>query len=170
MAVYYKSNYARNKNRNSIFYHFNTGETREVTLEYYLKKEPDKTYKDFELLKFESDKDYHEEMLQDNKEIKHTTQLDEVELNNLVDNKATPLDYLCNKFSDKEFKENFESFLKSGYVTETEIRRFTMSYYDELTCIQIAQKEKTCERVIYTSITNFKNKAKNFLKMGSKML
>lgn len=164
MNVYFNSNYAKNKNKDTIFYKFADDEIREITLEQYLKAEPNKTKHDFFELKAISDEDYHEEMLLDNRELKHIVQLDDNELNSIVDINSSPLEFLCDKFTNTEFNEKFGKFLNSGSVTKKEIKRFMLYHFDELTYQEIARIEEVAPKRVYKSVSKFKEKAQLFLK------
>lgn len=165
--IYYNSDYARNKDKDSIIYKSVTGEVTEITPIDYLKENPDKSFNDFLELKKYSDDNYHNEMLKDKKEIRNTLQIVDLDSNSLIDN-TNPLDLLCDLQEYSDFNKVFNSFLTDGGATETEVRRFIMSYYNNLSCVEIAQKEKVKPKRVYKSITNFKNKAKFFLELGGK--
>lgn len=164
MNVYYKSNYAKNKNKDTIFYKFADGEIKEISLKEYLKAEPNKTRLEFLELKTISDEDYRQEMLLDNRELKHIIHVEDNEINSIIDTSSTPLDFMCDKFTDTEFKQSFEFFLKSGFVTKKEIKRFMLYHFNELTYDEIAEIEEVNPKRVYKSVTKFKEKAQSFLK------
>lgn len=163
-AIYYKSDFAINKDKDSIVYKSVTGEVIEVTAIDYLRRNPDKTFNDFLELKKFSDDNYHVEMLLDKKEIRNTTYIEDVNENRLMDNSCNPQELMCSVQDKILFYQNISDFINHSKVTETELRRFKLLYSQNLSYVEIAQTEGTSISSICQSITNFRKKAKKFLK------
>lgn len=163
--IYYKSDFARNKDDESIVYKFVTGEVVKVTLSKFLEENPDKTKEDFIKLKKFSNEDYHVEMLEDKKEIRYTTYIEDIVEGELIDDANDPCELICSTEDKISFKENVKKFLKNSKVTKTELRRFKLCYFKELSYVEVAQIEGTSEQAVCQSVTNFKKKAKFFLEM-----
>lgn len=75
MSDYRNSDYALNKFSEGIVYRF-SGEIRIVTMEDYLRENPDKSKEDFEKLKALSDQIYLEELREENTYRKRTVSMD----------------------------------------------------------------------------------------------
>ena len=146
MKNYHKSDYALNKYRKGIVYKFADGIV-EVTLEDYLRENPDKTEADFQALKRLSDEWYLEqvrsETAQGNKR---------VSLNDLEETEACATRALDDEYIESEEKKRLvvavDKLFREGRMTEKQKRRFIQHYIRGLSLRQIAVKES----VYFTSV------------------
>lgn len=79
MRKYQKSNYAINKYKKGIVYHFQDGSTTEVSLEDYLKENPERNQADFLALKELSDQIYYEQVLEENRYERRKSSIGKIE-------------------------------------------------------------------------------------------
>ena len=160
MKNYHKSDYALNKYRKGIVYKFADGIV-EVTLEDYLRENPDKTEADFQALKRLSDEWYLKqvrlETAQGNKR---------VSLNGLEETEACATCSL-----DDEYIENVEKkrvmiavdkLFREGHMTEKQKRRFIQRYIHGLTLRQIAVKEAVYVNSVADSLKRATDKLKRY--------
>lgn len=146
MKNYRESDYALNKYRKGIVYKFADGIV-EVTLEDYLRENPDKTEADFQALKRLSDEWYLEqvrlETAQGNKR---------VSLNGLEETEACATRALDDEYIESEEKKRLmiavDKLFREGRMTEKQKRRFIQHYIYGLSLRQIA----AAEAVHFTSV------------------
>ena len=154
MKNYAQGDYAINKNAKGIVYPFST-HTLEVTLEDYLRENPDKTAADFAELKALSDADYYQT---DRSDYRQTCK--NISLNTLDDDKSN---FLTVPSAEDEFIENWEHeetyakrkshvALVLDKLTEVQRRRYLMHHVDGLTTQQIADKEDVNQSKIVDSL------------------
>jgi hypothetical protein len=139
---YRKSDYAINKNSPNIVYRFHN-EIIEITLEDYLKENPDKTEHDFAELKALSDQIYYE---QDRAESAQTRK--DVSIHGLEET-----EHCATRALDEEWEERvvdiqnrkyawkaLEQLFTVGALTEVQKRRFRLHVFQGLSTRQIAWK------------------------------
>lgn len=150
MKNYTDSDYALNKYSEGIVYKFADGIV-EVTLEEYLRENPDRTAEDFAKLKFLSDEIYHEQVVQTNR----TSRLD-VTLNGLEESEqlaAVPTDMeLIHRQDTIHALQAARRLLDSGSLTEVQRRRFILHFFQGLSIRQIAERENVHKRAVWDSL------------------
>lgn len=158
MRNYHDSDYAANKYSPNIVYRF-ADSTVEVTLEDYMKSNPDKTQQDFAELKALSDKIYHNQVVDENR----TSRLD-VTLTGLEETTqffTVSLDTeLINKFDTQNVVKAAKILLSSGVLTVVQARRFILHFYQGLSYRQIANYEGVHFTSVQESIEASKGKLK----------
>lgn len=146
MRNYKDSDYALNKYSEGIVYKFADGIV-EVTLEDYLRDNPDKTEADFMELKALSDEIYHQQVVDENR----TSRLD-VSMTGLEESEqlatAAPDAELIHKTDERQALQAAKLLLESGDLTDTQKRRFILHFFQGLSYRQIAK----CEGVFFTSV------------------
>ena len=160
MKNYHKSDYALNKYRKGIVYKFADGIV-EVTLEDYLRENPDKTEADFQALKRLSDEWYLEqvrlETAQGNKR---------VSLNGLEETEACATCWLDDEYIENEEKKRVmiavDKLFREGHMTEKQKRRFIQRYIHGLTLRQIAVKEAVYVNSVADSLKRATDKLKRY--------
>lgn len=164
MYNYRKSDYAINKNSLNIIYRFHN-EIVEITLEDYLKENPDKTENDFEELKALSDQIYYE---QDRAESAQTRK--NVSIHALENTKCCstrPLEeereeWFVEVQNCKYAWKALEQLFTAGVLTEIQKRRFILHVFQGLSLRQIAQIEGTSYQAVAKSINLAIGKLKKF--------
>ena len=151
---YRKSDYAINKNSPNIVYRFHK-EIIEITLEDYLKENPDKTEHDFAELKALSDQIYYE---QDRAESAQTRK--DVSIHGLEET-----EHCATRALDEEWEERvvdiqnrkyawkaLEQLFTVGALTEVQKRRFRLHVFQGLSTRQIGRMEGTSHQAVAKSI------------------
>lgn len=164
MYDYRKSDYAINKNSPNIVYRFHN-EVLEITLEDYLKENPDKTEKDFAELKALSDQIYYE---QDRAESAQTRKDDS--LTGLEETKVCATLPLDEEWEEKltEFQNRlyarraFEKLFEADVLTEIQKRRFCLYVFKGLSIRQIGRLEGRSHQVVAKSLNLAIRKLKKF--------
>ena len=160
MKNYHKSDYALNKYRKGIVYKFADGIV-EVTLEDYLRENPDKTEADFQALKRLSDEWYLKqvrlETAQGNKRVC---------LNGLEETEACATCSLDDEYIENEEKKRVmiavDKLFREGHMTEKQKRRFIQRYIHGLTLRQIAVKEAVYVNSVADSLKRATDKLKRY--------
>ena len=160
MKNYHKSDYALNKYRKGIVYKFADGIVV-VTLEDYLRENPDKTEADFQALKRLSDEWYLKqvrlETAQGNKR---------VSLNGLEETEACATCSLDDEYIENEEKKRVmiavDKLFREGHMTEKQKRRFIQRYIHGLTLRQIAVKEAVYVNSVADSLKRATDKLKRY--------
>ena len=148
------SDYAINKNSPNIVYRFHN-EIIEITLEDYLKENPDKTEHDFAELKALSDQIYYE---QDRAESAQTRK--DVSIHGLEET-----EHCATRALDEEWEERvvdiqnrkyawkaLEQLFTVGALTEVQKRRFRLHVFQGLSTRQIGRMEGTSHQAVAKSI------------------
>ena len=164
MPDYRKSDYAINKYSPNIVYRFHD-EIIEVSLEDYLKENPDKTEQDFAELKALSDQIYYE---QDRAESAQTRKDDS--LTGLEESKVCATRPLDEEWEEKmiEFQNRlyarraFEKLFKGDVLTELQKRRFCLYIFKGLSIRQIGRLEGRSHQVVAKSLNLAIRKLKKF--------
>ena len=150
MKNYKDSNYALNKYSQGIVYQFADG-MAEITLEEYLRENPDKTESDFKELKALSDEIYYQQSRQECR----VSYLD-VSINGMEDAIADPNasaeTELIRKEDEKKALESAKRLLESGKLTAVQKRRFYLYFFRGLSTRQIAKLEGVHQRAVRDSI------------------
>lgn len=150
MKNYRDSDYALNKYSQAIVYKFADGIV-EVTLEEYLRENPDKTEADFMELKALSDEIYHEQVIQEHRTSRRDVSLDYLEES--VPATIPSLDIAhIQKSEEVRALQAAESLLASGKLTTVQQRRFMLHYFHGLSTRQIAKLEGVHQRAVWDSL------------------
>lgn len=163
MKNYRDSYYAANKYASGIVYRF-SNQTVEVTLEDYLRENPDKTETDFKELKALSDEDYKN---RDREEYRLTYK--NVSIHGLDETDAccvsSPEEILIDELEQKAEKEHMrrQMYQALSTLTEVQLRRYLMHFVDELSTWKIAEIEGVNQSKIMKSISAAEKKIKKYL-------
>jgi DNA-directed RNA polymerase specialized sigma subunit len=163
MKNYMNSDYAVNKNARGIIYRF-ADIIVEITLEIYLRENPDKTENDFVELKTLSDSIYLE---QDREEYRQTYRnvsihgLDETEICSV----PSPEDEVIERQQEAMKQKHQRRLAKQALTTLTEVqhRRYLLYHVNGLTMREIAKIEGVIHSKIQKSLEASEKKIKKFL-------
>ena len=148
---YKESDYALNKYSQGIVYKFADG-TVEVTLEDYLRDNPNGTEADFAKLKAWSDGVYHEQAVQEQRTCRRNISIDQVPE---VEFAVVP-DFSQNLMGEpdegKKALNAANKLLHSGMLTEVQQRRFMLHYFKGLSTRQIAMLEGVRQQTVWESL------------------
>ncbi len=148
---YKESDYALNKYSQGIVYKFADG-TVEVTLEDYLRDNPNGTEADFAKLKAWSDGVYHEQAVQEQRTCRRNISIDQV---SEVEFAVVP-DFSQNLMGEpdegKKALNAANKLLHSGMLTEVQQRRFMLHYFKGLSTRQIAMLEGVRQQTVWESL------------------
>lgn len=150
MSKFNKSLYALNKYSENIVYQFGN-ETKEITLEEYLKENPTHTKEDFFELKKISDEMHHEEDLSNTSYRKKKLSIHTL-------NNSIPLSEECilEKILKSEDKRKIElaakNLLDGGNITKIQKKRFIKHFFLNKSLREIAKEENVSHIAIYNSI------------------
>ncbi len=161
MKNYWASDYALNRKSAGIVYQFADG-LAEITLEDYIRENPDKTEADFLALKEISDQIYQEQFSR----IKAQTRR-ELPLYDCAE-VSTPSaeEELESKASIRELeviRARMEEVLSGGILTEIQRRRFELYCFKGLSTRQIARKEGVSQCAVWESLQACGKKFEKFL-------
>jgi len=164
MKNYQNSDYAANKMAEGIVYRF-VNQTVEVTLEDFLKKNPDKTEEDFAELKALSDDDYYE---QDRSNYRQTWKNEPFsDIEEIIDHDTlSPEDEVVMisqsqaESADDFHKKQALAIAALDKLTETQRRRYMMYHVDGLTLRQIADVEGVVHTKVHKSLLAAEKKIK----------
>jgi DNA-directed RNA polymerase specialized sigma subunit len=165
MKNYAQSDYAINKNAEGIVYRF-AEQTVEITLEDYLRENPDKTAADFAALKALSDSDYYEMERSDYRQTWKNTPFDKLfeEEAAIISVPSVEDDFIEAQEHEAEYaKRKSVAQLALDKLTETQRRRYLMHHVEGLTTRQIAMKERTSHVAIIYSLDGAAKKIKKVL-------
>ena len=175
MRDYRKSDYAINKYSPNIVYRFHD-EIVEVSLEDYLKENPDKTAQDFTKLKALSDEIYYEqdraESAQTRKDVSihgleemdccSTRPLEE-ELEELAAEVQNRRPAAVGADTDRRYARiALERLFAAGVLTEVQKRRFRLHVFRGLSTRQIGRLERTSHQAVVKSLNLAIGKLKKF--------
>lgn len=137
---YNQSDFARNKKSENIVYKFIDGVIKEISLEEFLKDDPECTLERFEEIKAVSDGNYHESDLSDTKHRRHNLSLDsfDYEPNRTI---ITLEDqHILNEAKINAVRAANELF-EDKKLTDKQKNRFAMHYILGISMRTIAKKE-----------------------------
>ncbi|MBS4931613.1 MAG: sigma-70 family RNA polymerase sigma factor [Clostridiales bacterium] len=145
MRRFQNTDYVRNKYSKGILYKVSDGYI-EVTLEDYIKENPDKTEEDFMELKQISDAIYYE---QDQEEASYARRKEEVEVEEIMDEEASLLDIrLIEQEEKEEMTKAVKQLLNNKDLTFIQRRRFYLHFFEGMSYREIAKQEG----IYYTSV------------------
>ena len=163
MKNFRDSDYAANKNAKGIVYRF-ANQTIEITLEDYLRENPDKNEANFIELKSLSDGIYLKQVRAENAQTKKN-----VYIHSLVETTlccvASPEDALIEAEEQSE-KQSMRRKIASkvlSTLTEVQRRRYLLSTVQGLSTWQIAAMEGTNQKSVYESLQAAEKKIKKVL-------
>ena len=161
MKNYKESDYALNKYSQGIVYKFADGIV-EITLEDYLRDNPDRTEADFVELKAWSDRIYHEQAVQEQRICRRNVSLDQVAEAELAVVPEFAQHLMGEQEEGKKALEAAQKLLHSGMLTEAQQRRFVLHYFKGLSTRQIAELEAVHQRAVWDSLMWAEKKLKKF--------
>ena len=163
MKNYRDSDYAANKKAKGIVYRF-SNQTIEITLEDYLRENPDKNEADFTELKSLSDEIYLKQVRTENAQTKKNVSIHSLEATTLCC-VASPEDDLIESEEQAENQRQRRKIVAKALSTLTEVQRWRYLMYvvDELTIRQIADLEGLHFTSVSESICAAKQKIKKCL-------
>ena len=163
MKNYRDSDYAANKKAKGIVYRF-ANQNIEITLEDYLRENPDKNEADFTELKFLSDEIYLKQVRAENAQTKKNVSIHSLEATTLCC-VASPEDDLIESEVQAEKQKQRRKIAAKALSTLTEVqrRRYLMYVADEFTIRQIADLEGSHFTSVSESICAAKQKIKKYL-------
>ena len=145
MRRFQNTDYVRNKYSKGILYKVSDGYI-EVTLEDYIKENPDKTEEDFMELKQISDAIYYE---QDQEEASYARRKEEVEVEEIMDEEVSSLDIsLIEQEEKEEMTKAVKQLLNNKDLTFIQRRRFYLHFFEGMSYREIAKQEG----IYYTSV------------------
>jgi RNA polymerase sigma factor (sigma-70 family) len=168
MRNYVSSDYAANKNAGGIVYRF-ASETVEITLEDYLRENPDKTQVDFAELKALSDEDYYEADRSSYRQTWKNTSFDTLDEDELLIFAAPSVEEEIIERVEMEAAHTRKASMAVralDKLTETQRRRYVMYHVHGLTMRQIAEVEGVLHSKIQKSLDGAEKKIKKILLMG----
>lgn len=162
MKNYRKSDYALNKFSKGIVYQF-ADRTVEISMEDYLRDNPDKTEEDFRALKAESDGIYLEqvqlETAQGNKTVSMTG------LEDTVTHPAPALDESCIKADEhRRVKLAVDKLFRYGKLTVKQKERFVKHFFAGVSLRKIASDEGVHFTSVDESIRQAVDKLRTYFK------
>jgi len=163
MKNYRNSDYAANKNSKGVVYRF-ANQTIEITLEDYLRENPDKNEADFTELKSLSDEIYLKQVRAENAQTKKNVSIHRLEATTLCC-VASPENTLIAAEEQAENQRQRRKIAAKALSTLTEVqrRRYLMYVADEFTIRQIADLEGSHFTSVSESICAAKQKIKKYL-------
>ena len=160
MRNYKDSDYALNRYSQGIVYKFADGIV-EVTLEEYLRDNPDKTETDFAELKALSDEIYYQQDRQEYRVSHRNVSISGME-DTLVASALSVDAELIQKAEEKKALEAAVRLLESGKLTDVQKRRFCLHFFQGLSTRQIAKLERVHQRAVWDSLMWAEKKLKKF--------
>ncbi len=150
MRNYKDSDYALNRYSQGIVYKFADGIV-EVTLEDYLRDNPDQTEDDFAQLKALSDEIYYLQDRQEQRTSRYDVSLSGMEEAAVAP--APPIDIeLIRKSEETKVLEAARQLLDSGRLTPVQQRRFLLHFFQGLSTRQIAKLEGVNQKTVWESL------------------
>jgi len=165
MKNYAQSDYSLNKNAKGIIYRF-ADQIVEITLEDYLRENPNKTPVDFAELKALSDSDYYETDRADYRQTWKNTSLNTLDEDEMLVFSAPSVEEEL--IDQREQAEAYAKMQTSAAfaldkLTDVQRRRYLMYHVRGLTMRQIADKEGVLHSKIQNSLDAAEKKIKKFL-------
>lgn len=137
MRKFQNTDYVRNKYSKGILYKVSDGYI-EVTVEQYLKENPDKTEQDFMELKRISDEIYYKQNQEEAAYAKRKEELKAVEEIEQVSAGMFDLE-IIKKMEEEEMKQAVKKLLEMENLTLIQKRRFYLHFYEGMSYRQIAK-------------------------------
>lgn len=162
MKNYWASDYALNRKSARIVYCFADGVV-EVSLEDYLRENPDKTETDFLTLKAISDEIYREQERALNAKTYKDISL-HICKGATVPSPEEAIEEAERLRDLEKLRSLLDGFLKSGILTEVQRRRFSLYCFQGLSTRQIARAEGVSQCAIWKSLVLCQKKFQIFLK------
>lgn len=150
MRNYKDSDYALNRYSKGIVYKFADGIV-EITLEDYLRDNPDKTEEDFAELKAMSDEIYYQQDRQEYRVSHRDVSISGME-DTLVASASSVDAELIQKAEEKKALEAAIRLLESGKLTDVQKRRFYLHFFQGLSTRQIAKLEGINQKTAWESL------------------
>ena len=160
MRNYKDSDYALNRYSHGIVYKFADGIV-EVTLEEYLRDNPDKTEEDFAELKALSDEIYYQQDRQEYRVSHRNVSISGME-DTLVASAPSVDAELIQKAEEKKALEAAIRLLESGKLTDVQKRRFYLHFFQGLSTRKIAKLEGVHQLAVWDSLMWAEKKLKKF--------
>lgn len=162
MKNYWASDYALNRKSAGIVYRFADGVV-EITLEDYIRENPDKTEEDFRKLKEISD-----ELYADQERKQHTSTYLDIPLH-CCKGVCTPSaeevwEQMLTRRELEKLRACLERFLQSSLLTEIQRRRFSLYCIEAASTRQIAGAEGVSQCSVWECLHACQKKFKNFLR------
>jgi hypothetical protein len=166
MKNFTDSDYAVNKNAAGIVYRF-ADQTVEITLEDYLRENPDMTEADFAELKALSDSDYYDRDRSGYRQTWKDVSFEGLEETDLLTAPSPEDDYFdrLERTAEAERKTTLAK-RAMGKLTETQRRRYVMRHVHGMTLREIAGSEGAHFTSVEESILAAERKIKIILKKG----
>ena len=161
MRNYKDSDYALNRYSQGIVYKFADGIV-EITLEDYLRDNPDKTEEDFAELKAMSDEIYYQQDRQEYRVSHRNVSISGME-DTLVASALSVDAELIQKAEEKKALEAAIRLLESGNLTDVQKRRFCLYFFQGLSTRQIAKLEGINQKTAWESLMWAEKKLKKFI-------
>ena len=159
MKNYRDSDYAANKYAKGIVYRF-AGQTVEITLEDYLRENPDRSEADFTELKALSDGIYLRQDRSDNAQSKKNVSIHSLEETGLC---AVPSPEECYIGAEKKAEQLKKVRKALSKLTEIQRKRYLLYAVQGLSTWQIAAMEGTNQKSVYESLQAAEKKIKKVL-------
>lgn len=161
---YRKSDYAINKYSPNIVYRFHD-EIVEVSLEDYLKENPDKTEQDFAKLKALSDEIYYEQDRAESAQTRKDVSIHGLEEMDCCSTRPLEdeLEELAVEIQNRRYARiALERLFAAGVLTEVQKRRFRLHVFRGLSTRQIGRLEGTSHQAVAKSLNLAIKKLKKF--------
>ena len=168
MKNFTKTDYASNRNSEGIVYRF-ANQTVVVTLDDYLRENPDKTAADFVALKALSDEDYYETDRRDYRQTWKNTPLDKLfeEETAILATSSLEDDFIeCEEQKALSAKQKAIASNALDKLTDVQRRRYLMYHVDGLSMRQIAEREGVIHSKIQNSLESAQKKIQKILAEG----
>ena len=150
MRNYKDSDYALNRYSQGIVYKFADGIV-EITLEDYLRDNPDKTEEDFAELKARSDEIYYQQDRQEYRVSHRNVSISGME-DSVIASALSVDAELIQKAEEKKALETAIRLLESGKLTDVQKRRFYLHFFQGLSTRQIAKLEGINQKTAWESL------------------
>lgn len=164
MRDYRKSDYAINRYSPNIVYRFHD-EIVEVSLEDYLKENPDKTAQDFTKLKALSDEIYYEQDRAESAQTRKDVSIHGLEEMDCCSTRPLEeeLEELAAEVQNRRYARiALERLFAAGVLTEVQKRRFRLHVFRGLSTRQIGRLERTSHQAVVKSLNLAIGKLKKF--------
>ena len=163
MRNYAETDYAANKNAEGIVYRF-ADKTVEITLEDYLRENPDKTAADFAEIKALSDEDYYER-----NKVDYRQTWKNVSIGSMDGSHVSYVESPENEIVERDEQSSLRQWRNSvahqalAKLTETQKRRYFLYHIKELSTWKIAELEGANQKSVYESLQAAEKKIKKIL-------